>query len=171
MTVTMVGVYLQRKTKMTEIIISDKPVGVGYSYVNEFGNNRAVREKRAKVVSKLSRQLNKQLPDNVKRRCSAETSNLRIRLNYYEYDFKTKVRTESTTTIHVEWAKIREPTTKEQVAGRLIERRIGKVIEVTRTDTEAANIAIDKINEILKMDLKHLEEPSSATNRKVQEKP
>lgn len=153
---------------MIEIVISDKPVGVGYSYVNEFGNNRAVRDKRAKAVSKLSRQLNKQLPGNVKRRCSAETRHLRIRLTYYEYDSKTKVRTERTTTLHVEWAIVREPTTKEQVAGRLTERHIRKVIEVTRTDTEAANIAIDKINEILKMNLKHLEDPNSATDRKVQ---
>ena len=153
---------------MTEITISDKPVGVGYSYVNEFGNNRAVREKRAKVVSKLSRQLNKQLPENVKRRCSADTQYLRVRLSYYSYDFDIGIRTESTTTIQVKWAMLREPTDAERIAGRLTERRIRNVIEVTRSDTEAANIAIDKINEILTMDLKHLEDPNDVANSKVQ---
>lgn len=153
---------------MTEIVISDKPVGVGYAYVNEYGNNRLVREKRAKVVTKLSRQLNKQLPNNVKRRCSAGVNFLSIRLNYYNYNFDTGVRTESTTTIEVQWSKVREPTTKEQVAGRLVERQIRQVIEVTRSDTEAANIAIDTINDILKLELEHLEDPNDVTNSKVQ---
>ena len=153
---------------MTEIVISDKPVGVGYSYVNEYGNNRLVREKRAKVVSKLSRRLNTQLGQNVRRRCSATTLQLKIRLTCYSYCHTTRVRTKSTTTVSVDWAKVREPTTAEQVAGRLTNYSIRQVIEVTRSDTEAANIAIDKINETLKMDLKHLEEPKDAANSKVQ---
>lgn len=153
---------------MTEIVISDKPVGVGYAYVNDHINNLLVRQKRAKVVSKLSRQLDKQLPENVKRRCSAGVNHLSVRLNYYSFDFDTGVRTESITTIEVQWSKVREPTTKEQVAGRLTERRINTVIEVTRTDIESANIAIDKLNEIFKMDLKHLEDANDAANSKVQ---
>jgi chemotaxis signal transduction protein len=63
---------------------------------------------------------------------------------------------------------LREPTDAERIAGRLTERRIRNVIEVTRSDTEAANIAIDKINEILTMDLKHLEDPNDVANSKVQ---
>lgn len=155
---------------MTEVVISDKPVGVGYSYVSEWGNDRHVREKRAKVVSKLSRQLAKQLPKGYSRRCSAGREHLEVSISIRTWGYQTKdgLHIEGKFKVYVPWAIVREPTTKEQVAGRLTDHRITRVVEVTLSDTDAANKAIDKINELLTLQLEHLEEPNSATDSKVQ---
>lgn len=145
---------------MTEVKISDKPVGVGYSYVSEWGNDRYVREKRAKVVSKLSRQLAKQLPEGYSRRCSAGRTTLEVTITYYVSGWKKDgVNIEGKIKVTVPWAVVREPTIAEQVAGRLTTYNIRSVVEVTLSDTDAANKAIDKINELLTLQLEHVKEP------------